>query len=655
MAPIVPPVLIKHLREGRCVLFVGSGLSAWGKLPTWRELLKLVVEELRGEDPNRPDLKELNDLIDAGKLLEVADYCKEKLGPPRLSKFLSEQLRGDTGDVPEPHKIIMGLPFAAIVTTNYDKLLESAYAAVVGGIPKAPTHRDILVLGTLLFDKARFILKAHGDIDRPDTLVLTARDYQEIIHANPAFNEFFSALLMNYAVLFVGYSLSDPDFRLLLDRQLTVFKGDVPARYVLMSGVSSVEKDVLWRTAGIKLISYADGQHEEVLQFFKDLQSQVGEGAEPSAAQVREIFPAPSVPAGKRPHSVSNTTVSISFVESELHAALETDGRVIAQGTGLFKHWSALRVAVSSGPTMRFSSGGSSTRAKVEAELTKCLPTNVLQALQAIPDSEVVTLRLDPEVETLPWEWIQVEGAHLCLRNPVVRAPIGVPDTARGYPMVNQPARVLLIGDTSEKVPLAGARVEVEEIAKLHRKAGNAVVPLIGSEADFDGVVRQLLTGNHDVIHFAGHAWYDEQEAYLMLHDEVTLRASALRSLLSPRPPALLFLNSHYTAFIPLGERLEKAPTLGPADLSAQLLSAARGRRGFTGMAMSTGVGAFVGCMGSPSDEGAKRIGVDVHRELIKGVPVAVALHRARVNNRSESDGSWALFTLSGYPELVLK
>lgn len=66
--------------------------------------------------------------------------------------------------------------------------------------------------------------------------------------------------------------------------------------------------------------------------------------------------------------------------------------------------------------------------------------------------------------------------------------------------------------------------------------------------------------------------------------------------------------------------------------------------------------------MGSPSDQGAKRIGVDLHRELITGAPVAVALYRARLNNRSmrlnntsKDDTSWSLFTLSGYPELVIK
>lgn len=136
-------------------------------------------------------------------MLEVADHCKEALGR-RYNDILSEQLRGAMGDIPEPHKIIAQTPFAAVVTTNYDKLLERSYVS----LPKTPTHRDVDALGPLLFDGSFFILKAHGDIDRPESMVLTTRDYQEIIHSNLAFNSIFSAILLTKAVLFIGYSLN---------------------------------------------------------------------------------------------------------------------------------------------------------------------------------------------------------------------------------------------------------------------------------------------------------------------------------------------------------------------------------------------------------------------------------------------------------------
>src|SRR5262245_35586369 len=173
MTPKPPQPLLHYLREKRCVLFCGSGLSAWGNLPIWKKLLQDMITS--NELPGNTDQDELQRLLDAGKLLEVADHCKEALGR-RYNDLLSEQLRGAAGEIPAPHQIIVKLPFAAVVTTNYDKLLERSYAAV-SHWPKTPTHLDVDTLGPLLFDASFFILKAHGDIDRPGPMVLTTREY----------------------------------------------------------------------------------------------------------------------------------------------------------------------------------------------------------------------------------------------------------------------------------------------------------------------------------------------------------------------------------------------------------------------------------------------------------------------------------------------
>ena len=82
-----------------------------------------------------------------------------------------------------------------------------------------------------------------------------------------------SAILLTRSVLMVGYSMRDPDFRLLLDRQLSHFRGFAPERYALMRRVNSVEREVLWRTANIRVISYEE--HEDLPLFFEALQREV--------------------------------------------------------------------------------------------------------------------------------------------------------------------------------------------------------------------------------------------------------------------------------------------------------------------------------------------------------------------------------------------
>ncbi|MFL5344976.1 MAG: SIR2 family protein [Hyalangium sp.] len=310
MTPKLPGLLVRYIQQKRCVVFVGAGLSAGAGLPTWKGLLLKGIDELVGSLPEgESHQEELRNLVEYGKLLEVAEFCKDKLGAA-YHQFLTDQVRGDQAQVPAAHDVLMHLPFSAWVTTNYDKLLERAYSHRKGGFPKTLTHMDTEALGRLLFDGGEFILKAHGDIDRPETVVLTSRDYSEIIHANPAFNEAFTGLLLTKALFFVGYSLSDPDFRLLMDRQLTHFKGFVPERYALMTGVGPVEQDVLWRTARIRIISYENQskQHAEVLQFLEALKAAVLAVPAPQAGGVKMGIPAPA-PAASAPavrsHNVS--------------------------------------------------------------------------------------------------------------------------------------------------------------------------------------------------------------------------------------------------------------------------------------------------------------------------------------------------------------
>jgi SIR2-like domain/CHAT domain len=675
MAPKPPASLVRYLVEKRCVLFCGSGLSAWAKLPTWKKLLEDLVKQLADEAPDNPDLDELNRMLAQGKLLEIADHCKEALGR-RYNEILSEQLRGATGDIPAPHKVVVQLPFANIVTTNYDKLLERAYASV-GSLPKTPTHADCETLGPLLFDGGFFILKAHGDIDRPESMVLTTRDYQDIIHANPAFNSLFSALLLTKSVLFIGYSLNDPDFQLLFDRQLTVFRGSVPERYALMTGVGKVERDVLWRTARIRVLPYDEGKHEQVLEFLRALLDQVNDQAAKSSPTAPPIAPKPtvSVDAAKAVapaivgavnkdlvmvgnyhvvnfHTGGNVNIgggpkdkqlspvlSIDLRAGAVAASLESgDKTVQAQGPSL--DWAQLRSIIP---------GALSSLGKARLfgqELARRLPPEILKGLEQISPDETITLKLSPEVDLLPWEWTIVNETFLAAQSPLARAPSSVSDAARGYPILREATRVLLIGDPSQKQPgkrLPGALAEVGALSKIYEPSNNITVKtLIGPEASFDNVAECLSFG-YDIIHYAGHAWFDELEPFLVLSDEVKLRASEMRSLLSSAPPAVLFLNSHYTIFVPPG---------------AAGRDALQGQRGFVEAASTAGVGALIGSFsGGLKDDIAQRVGVGFHRKLIAGVPVAQALHDAQIEAGSKQKGddpSHLSYALSGYGDIRL-
>jgi hypothetical protein len=634
-----PQSLVQHLRESRCVLFAGSGLSAWAGLPTWERLLSALVEEMRAEQISVEDVDEMDRLIAAGKLLEVAEHCKAQLGN-RYVNVLSARLGADDGDLPEPHQIIVRLPFSGVVTTNYDNLIETAYQKLTNVSLKAPTHEDTDVLGTLLFDGNFFVLKAHGNLDRPSTLVLTSSDYRDILHSNAAFSAFFSSILMSKAVLFIGYSLNDPDFRLLLDRHLSTFQRWVPERYALMPDVGAVESKVMWESMRIRVLSYPveDGRHDAVLDFLHELERLVR--GDDSTAPVGEWDTPREVKtvATSSWKSSRGVELSLRVEEGRLTAALTFGWGSVQAGRGPLPDplkLSRLQNSVLS---------SFDAVLPVATALSESVAPSVLEKLsEEAPPGEPIFLVAQPEVEALPWEWLLVGDEHLMLRNPVVRIP---PSISEGYAVIGTPPRFLLIGDpTNDSAPaLPGAREEVQLIAELCRTEGE-VVTLVGEDATIAAVIEWLRRGELDVIHFAGHAWFDAAEHYLQLADG-QLRATELRSLLSAQPPALVFLNSHYTAFVPPFARVREQ------EEAAEEISSA-GQLRLMDCALAAGCGSFVGCLSSPSDSGARDIATSFYRLLTAGNSVAEALHRALLDQRTRTQLDALTYVIAGAADLV--
>lgn len=727
------PALVHYVRQGRCALFVGAGLSTGAGLPTWHGLMERIVRaatpfaaspkklaeleldasrvrkdqrsvinplsqveimrvftrvlgrercaDLFGNGPGAIDLlnafaysnaldrvrkssiqaRELESLLAAGKFPELAGYCRDLLGRRRFHEQVRREL-DFRGEIPEVHQAIVRTPYACIVTTNFDSLLEDAYVSWGdGSVPRAPTGAELGRQGTLLFDDTFFILKAHGDLDDESSIIFTSEDYRRVIHSNPAFQAMLTGILLRHAVLFVGYSLSDVNFRLLLDNQLTIFNEEVPPRYALMDGVGEVEREILWRTARLRVFGYEKGRHEVVGRFLRTLAAQAvaatpaADGADRPGPQVRH----PTVP---RPAEKPSFDLAIDAVGDRLVIALrekqpDHSPRTIWSGGGSWPDWPTLRQSLSDA---LFDKGSDlAVLSAIGAYLQRCLPEELCRHLETVPGHAAVTLSLAAPTETVPWEWLIVQGSPLCLRNPVVRRPTGISDKARGLRLARNPLRALVIGDAGYRDPahpptaLPGATEEVYRIGELLRQRGAAVTTLEREAAVYARVVSEVQLGDYDVIHFAGHAWYQGSEAILHFWDG-TVASSELASILKRRPPTLLVLNSHVTAFMPCGAppgALADGPVSGPPGVDRPLPPPL----GFMGLASSSGVGAFVGTFaGAVSDVGASQFAVEFYRCMVDGLRFADALLSARKATTNSTDTTGLLYAGSGGPDVVL-
>ena len=162
---------LEQLREAhhrsKLLLFVGAGVSASLGLPPWRALIEHMAVEL-GQEPDEFRAK--------GSYLTLAEYFRiahGSIGPLR-SWMDREWHRADVSiDQSRVHALLARGRFPLIYTTNYDHLLERAYERNGRRFNKVVSARDIAKSDPAL----PTIVKFHGDLDDPSSMVLTETDY----------------------------------------------------------------------------------------------------------------------------------------------------------------------------------------------------------------------------------------------------------------------------------------------------------------------------------------------------------------------------------------------------------------------------------------------------------------------------------------------
>lgn len=199
--------LAKKARSGDLVVFLGAGVSQGAGLPSWTDLLSELAAaraQLKSEDDQRA-LKRLGELDRAAvikKRLEQqgdADTVDERLGHA-VARLLKE--RGKRHAL--THGLLASLPVEEVITTNYDDLFERASCA-------ADRACTVLPSGDVARGQ-RWLLKMHGCVTRPETIVLTREDYLKFQENRTALAGIVQALLLTRHMLFVGFSFSDDNF-----------------------------------------------------------------------------------------------------------------------------------------------------------------------------------------------------------------------------------------------------------------------------------------------------------------------------------------------------------------------------------------------------------------------------------------------------------
>lgn len=168
--------IIEAIREDKLLLFIGAGFSQPLGFPSWNGLISLVLKDLGLEDDK---YKRLDDVLNTGLFtsLELLDKIKDK--KKQIYEVLDREIdRPMDGLNLELHRKV-GKLSSKIITTNYDRLLETATSF------KKVVFDNTYHIANLQ-DKENFLLKLHGCIENPEKCILFQEDYEELYNNTAA-------------------------------------------------------------------------------------------------------------------------------------------------------------------------------------------------------------------------------------------------------------------------------------------------------------------------------------------------------------------------------------------------------------------------------------------------------------------------------------
>jgi SIR2-like domain len=255
--------LARAIRERECILFAGAGVSMTVGLPSWRTLMEHMGAQL-GFDPEVFADPEVSYFT----LAEYYRLQEGSIGPLRSWMDRNWSIPEERLRTSKVHELIVRLDFPIVYTTNFDRNLEEVFHLHGKPFVKVANAKDV----ARVRDGVTQIIKFHGDFEDDKSLVLAETDYFDRLAFASPLDVKFRADALGKTILFVGYSLSDMNIRLLLYRLWQTWRDsgyeqNRPPSYVFMMRPNPIEEAVL-KQWGISMVTEDTDRPEDALEVF---------------------------------------------------------------------------------------------------------------------------------------------------------------------------------------------------------------------------------------------------------------------------------------------------------------------------------------------------------------------------------------------------
>ena len=275
--PDIPVELLNQLDDDRVVFFCGAGISMGGTsgLPNFRGLLCHVYRHnhLEPDDIEREALKQR----EYDKVFELLER-PERLGSDQVRQSVAERLSEEPTGPLQMHRDLLSLSLVEgghrLVTTNFDNRFNEA-ASQASGLQEHLHVHDAPALPVPTHQRWRTLVHLHGRIQpsgRHPELVLTSADFGRAYLTEAWAARFVAALFADFTVVFVGYSLSDPVMRYLVDAVATErAKGRDLGGVYAFAGYDPVKTTTEraraeWKARNVEPMPYDEGDDHSLLR-----------------------------------------------------------------------------------------------------------------------------------------------------------------------------------------------------------------------------------------------------------------------------------------------------------------------------------------------------------------------------------------------------
>ena len=273
-----PKSLVTEIAERRCIIFIGSGVSAGcinseSEHPkAWGSFLKSGIQRLTDNEAREFALK----LCSEKKYLDAAQILHDYINSGDFDEFIQEELNPmDPYQPSDVYKIIQDLDSKIVVTTNYDviyeKLCMQGQASAAYNVLK---YYESNILNDIRSRK-RLIIKAHGCISNTDKIILTRGQYFNARDTYHSFYNILDALFLTNTILFIGCGLNDLDINLILENSNIAAKCTRPHYALMSAGNHESIKKSMKSTYNLQILEYPKDRHELIGDALASLLEQV--------------------------------------------------------------------------------------------------------------------------------------------------------------------------------------------------------------------------------------------------------------------------------------------------------------------------------------------------------------------------------------------